>query len=133
MGRIENTKALQEEAVVIIMIRRFVRPDRVDGFIEAYRKQAPITNPAFKGETLARATERSGLPESLRKLVADDTGGVTVINIARWESWDAFASQFAQELAREAAGDFDAAIETAPSQRILLDVLEANHGASEGG
>ena len=117
--------------MVIIIIRHFVRPDRVDSFIEAYQKQAPIDNPAFKGETLARATERSGLPESLRKLVADDTGGVTVINIARWESWDTFALQFADELAREAEGAFNAEIETAPSQRILLDVLEANHGASE--
>lgn len=116
--------------MVIIIIRRFVRPDRVEAFIEAYQKQAPIDNPAFKGETLARATERSGLPASLRKLVADDTGGVTVINIARWDSWTAFAEQFANELAREAEGAFDDDIETAPSQRLLLDVLEANPGGS---
>ncbi len=112
--------------MVIIVIRRFVRPDRIDGFIEAYKKQAPVENPAFKGETLARASERSSLPESLRRLVADDSDGVTVINIAKWESWSAFAAEFAEELAREKTGAFDPAIETAPSQRILLDILEDN-------
>jgi hypothetical protein len=116
--------------MVIIVIRRFVRPDRVDAFIEAYQKQAPIHNPAFQGETLARATSPSDLPESLRKLVADDTDGVTVINIARWDSWSAFAAQFADELAGEAAGAFNAEIETAPSQRLLLDVLESHSGSS---
>jgi hypothetical protein len=110
--------------VVIIIIRRFVRPDRIDSFIEAYKKQAPVRNPAFKGETLARASERNSLPESLRRLVADDTEGVTVINIAKWESWSAFEAQFAEELTREKTGEFDPATETAPSQRILLDVLE---------
>jgi hypothetical protein len=65
--------------MVIIIIRRFVRPDRVDAFIENYRKQAPINNPAFKGETLARASERSSLTATLRRLVADDAEGVTVI------------------------------------------------------
>ena len=117
--------------MVIIVIRRFVRPDRVEEFIEAYQKQAPIENPAFKGETLARATSRGDLPDSLRKLVADETGGVTVINIARWESWSAFASQFADEIAGEAVGAFNAEIETAPSQRLLLDVLESHLGSSE--
>ncbi len=110
--------------MVIIIIRRFVRPDKIDGFIEAYKKQAPVNNPAFKGETLARASERSRLPESLRRLVADDTDGITVINIAKWESWSAFEAQFAEEIAREKTGAFDPALETAPSQRMLLDVLE---------
>lgn len=117
--------------MVIILIRRFVRADRVNAFVEAYQKQAPVDNPAFKGETLARATERSSLPASLRGLVADDTSGVTVINIAKWESWSAFASQFADELAREEAGAFDAEIETAPSQRILLDVVEDHPDSSQ--
>lgn len=110
--------------MVIVIIRRFVRPDRIDSFIDAYKKQAPVRNPAFKGETLARASERRSLPESLRRLVADDTDGVTVINIAKWDSWSAFEAQFAEELAREKTGAFDPAIETAPSERMLLDVLE---------
>jgi|SRR6185312_9761789 len=117
--------------MVIIIIRRFVRADRVNAFIEAYQKQAPVENPAFKGETLARATEQRNLPASLRGLVADDSSGVTVINIAKWDSWSAFASQFADELAREAVGAFDAAIEVAPSQRILLDVVEDHPDGSE--
>jgi hypothetical protein len=119
--------------MVIIIIRRFVRPDRVDAFIENYRKRAPINNPAFKGETLARASERSSLPASLRRLVADDAEGVTVINIAKWDSWSAFESQFADELAREAVGAFDREIETAPSQRLLLDALDDHPEAPSGG
>jgi hypothetical protein len=119
--------------MVIIVIRRFVRPDRIEAFIEAYQKQAPVENPAFKGETLARATNRDHLPENLRRLVADDTGGVTVINVARWESWAAFASHFADELAGEAVGAFNAEIETAPSQRLLLDVLESHSGSEQRG
>jgi hypothetical protein len=110
--------------VFIIIIRRFIRADRVNAFIEAYQSQAPIDNPSFKGETLARASDRASLPESLGRLVADEGGGVTFVNIAKWESWAAFATQFADALAREAVGSFDPDIETAPSQRVLLDVLE---------
>jgi hypothetical protein len=110
--------------MVIVVIRRFVRPDRVGEFIAAYQKQAPINNPAFRGETLARGSDRRRLPPALRRLVVDETAGVTFINIAKWESWRAFEAQFADQLAREEVGAFDREIETAPSQRILLDVLE---------
>lgn len=64
--------------MVIIVIRRFVRPDRVDEFIAAYQKQSPINDPAFRGETLARGSERNSLPPALRRLVADETAGVNI-------------------------------------------------------
>lgn len=110
--------------MVIIIIRHFVRPHKVDAFLEAYRKQTPINDPAFRGETLARASDRSSLPASLRRLVSDESGGITVINIAKWDSWSAFATHFAEEIAKEDIGAFDREIKTAPSQRILLDVVE---------
>lgn len=114
--------------MVIIIIRHFVRSDRVEAFLERYRQQAPIDNPAFRGETLARGSDMNSLPESMRKLASHKPGEVTVLNIAQWDSWDAFATHFEKEIAKEEAGVFDPKVETRAGDRILLDVIEEHSG-----
>lgn len=114
--------------MVIIIIRRFVRPDRIEIFLEKYRQQAPIDNPAFRGEILARVSDISSLPEAMRKLASREAGEVTVLNIATWDSWDAFAEHFEKEIAKADAGVFDPNVETRASDRILLDVIEEHGG-----
>jgi|ERR1700722_4439312 hypothetical protein len=110
--------------MVIILIRRFVRIDRIEQFFDTYRKQTPINNVAFRGETLTKASEDAQLPPGLRGFALREPGSVTVLNIAKWDSWEAFAEQFADELKKEAEHGFDPEIETAHRQRIVLDVFE---------
>ena len=55
--------------MVIIMIRRFVRADREEKFLETYRAQKPTTNPAFKGETLTKVN--ADVPLGLRGVGAE--------------------------------------------------------------
>src|SRR6266446_4061347 len=52
--------------MVIILIRRFVKPDKETEFLENYRAQQPLNNPAFIGETLTRLVDSSSLPGGLR-------------------------------------------------------------------
>jgi hypothetical protein len=105
--------------MVIILIRRFVRPDRVDKFLETYHAQKPSENPAFKGETLTRIVEDTALPAGLRSFVLGEPACVTYLNVAKWESWEPFAKQFAEQID---SGSFDAEIETAPRQRAVLEI-----------
>jgi len=105
--------------MIVVLIRRFVRPDKEKEFLASYRAQKPTDNPAFKGETLTRVCDDSKLPPGLRSLVLNGPACVTYINIAKWDSWDAFAKQFDVN----AVGS-DPDIETAARQRMVLDVIE---------
>ena len=116
--------------MVIILIRRFVRADRVEHFLDTYRRQTPINNPAFGGETLTRASADTRLPPGLRGFSLSAPGSVTILNIAKWDSWEAFAEEFAAQLQEETEHGFDAEIETAPRQRIVLEVIE-DHPSAE--
>ena len=55
------------------------------------------------------------VPPGLRGMVLNGPGRVTNLNIAKWDSWEAYATQFPLES--------DPDIETAPRQRALLDVI----------
>lgn len=105
--------------MVIVMIRRFVRSDKELEFLEKYRADAPSQNPAFRGETLTKVCDEASLPAGLRGLALNGPGCVTYLNVARWDSWGAFAEQF------DVSGvGFDPDTETAARQRIVLDVVE---------
>jgi hypothetical protein len=111
--------------MVVILIRRFVRTDKEDEFLTNYLAQKPLENPEFLGETLTRVSDATGMPAGLRSFALNGSSCVTNLNIAQWQSWEAFAAHFAQQLT---TGDFDPEIETAPRQRAVLDVIpsEAN-------
>jgi hypothetical protein len=47
------------------------------------------------------------------------------LNVAKWDSWEAFAQQFAAQLA---SGSFNPEIETAPRQRAVLEVISDTAG-----
>lgn len=109
----------------VIMIRRFVRPDREQEFLASYRAQKPTGNPAFKGETLTKVSESPELPAGLRGLALNGPSCITYLNIAHWDSWEAFADQF------DVSGmGFDPETETAPRQRLALDVMIENGSAT---
>jgi hypothetical protein len=104
--------------MVIILIRRFVRPDREPEFLATYRAQTPFKKPACKGEKLTRIGDAAAIPPGLRGIALSGPGCVTYLNIAKWDSWVSFAKQF------PLADTFDPKIETAPRQRAVLDVIE---------
>lgn len=103
--------------MVIILIRRFIRPNKVPEFLEKYRAQQPLNNPAFLGETLTRVVDNAVLPKALRTFPLSGPSCVTYLNVANWQSWEAFVKQFADQL----DSSFDPEIETAPRQRAVLD------------
>jgi hypothetical protein len=104
--------------MVILLIRRFVRADKEKEFLATYDAQKPTGNPAFKGETLTRVSDAADLPAGLRGLALNGPTCITYLNIATWDSWEAFAQQF-----DVSGSSFDADTETAPRQRIVLDVV----------
>jgi hypothetical protein len=107
--------------MVIILIRRFVKLDKEAEFLESYRAQQPLSNPAFKGETLTRLVDGSSLPAGLPSFALGEPSSVTYLNVARWQSWEAFAEHFADQLA---SGSFNPEIETVPRQRAVVEVIE---------
>jgi hypothetical protein len=107
--------------MVIILIRRFVKPDKETEFLENYRAQQPLNNPAFIGETLTRLVDSSSLPGGLRSFALGEPSSVTYLNVARWQSWEAFAAQFAEQVSSSIG--FDPEIETAPRQRAVLEAI----------
>lgn len=104
--------------MVIILIRRFLRPDKEEEFLAAYRARKPIDNPKFRGETLTRVGSAPDIPPGLRSLALNGPACVTYLNVSKWESWEAFAQQF-----DITGAGFDPDMETAPRQRMVLDVM----------
>ena len=112
--------------MVIVLIRRFIRPDKEKEFLTAYHTRQPIEVPAFKGETLTRVSSAPETPAGLRGLALSGLACVTFLNISRWESWEAFAHQF------DVTGTgFDPDIETTARQRVVLEVMFETSSAPE--
>jgi hypothetical protein len=100
----------------IVLIRRFVRLDREDRFLARFREQEPSKNPSFKCETLTKVSDDADLPPRLRSLALNGPACATYLNIARWDSREAFLQEF--------QSDFDPELETAPRQRMLLEIVQ---------
>jgi hypothetical protein len=54
----------------------------------------------------------------MRGLALNGSACVTYINIAKWDSWEAFSKEF-----DTSKPGFNPDIETAPRQRAILDVI----------
>ncbi|MDB5583748.1 MAG: hypothetical protein JWR80_8924 [Bradyrhizobium sp.] len=102
----------------IIMIRRFVRPDREAEFLAAYDADKS-TNPDFQGETLTRLSGDEAIPDVMATLFKPVPDCVTYVNIARWTNWRSFVGQCEMP-----PDSFNAEIEVAPRQRAVLEVVE---------
>lgn len=112
--------------MVVILVRRFARPDREAEFLRVFQRQIPIENPDFLGETLTRVSDGSELPPDVPRLMNPEPGAVNYVNVARWRSWEAFARQFAVQLA--APGGFDPAIETQRAEIVVLSEVGFGSG-----
>lgn len=107
--------------MVIVLIRRFVRPDREDKFLATYRAQTPLNNSDFLGETLTKVLDDISLPAPLRSFAVGHPSCVTYINVAKWKSWESFAQHFADQISKP--GGFDPEIEIAPRERAVLGTI----------
>jgi hypothetical protein len=77
--------------MVIILIRRCVRPGREAEFLASYHAQKPpVSNPDFIDETLTKIADPATLPEPMRSLPIGCEDCITYLNIARWTSSAAF-------------------------------------------
>jgi hypothetical protein len=112
-----------EPAMVIILIRRFIRFDREQEFLQSYRRQAPNDDPAFHGETLTKVNDGPHVPGDMKSLSLRSPNCLTYLNVARWDSWNACREHFAK-----AGVGFDPHIETAPAEQSVLDVIERSAG-----
>ena len=102
----------------IIAIRRFVRPDREQEFLAAYRDDR-TRHPDFCGETLTKLSGDEAIPPAMATLFTARPGCLTYVNIARWANWNSFVDQ-----CEMSPNSFDTEIEVAPRERVVLEVVE---------
>ena len=103
----------------IVLIRRFIKPERVDDFIRWVRAQAAVTAPGFLGKTLTRVTAGDELPPGLNGFqIAGNPGCVTFVMVERWAS----VEQFRAYVPKASTSDQDE-FEAWPRQRVVLPVV----------
>lgn len=102
---------------VIVLIRRVAKKDHVDAFLAAYERESPRGKPGFITEYLSRV-EGIDMP-GLRELglLHPSTDGVAFLNVAFWESEEAFVRAFDPK-----PGAFDAATECEPRKRAIVRI-----------
>jgi hypothetical protein len=67
--------------MVIVLVRRCARPDKIDEFLASYRQQKPTDNPDFLGEDLTRVDASAVLPEALRNF---PLSGENCVTLSMW-------------------------------------------------
>lgn len=102
---------------VVVLIRRVAKRDHVDAFLAVYEKERPRGKPGFITEYLTRV-EGTNLP-GLRELglLHPSTDGVAFLNVAFWESEEAFIQAF-----NPSPGFFDPETECEPRKRAILRI-----------
>jgi|GEM_PF-5410502 len=102
---------------VIVLIRRVVKKDYVEEFLAAYEQERPRGKPGFITEYLTRVegVDMPGLREL--GLLHPSTDGVAFLNVAFWESEDAFIDAFNPQ-----PGAFNSATECEPRKRAIVRI-----------
>lgn len=99
--------------MVIVLIRRSVRPEKEAAFLAAYNREKP-NHPDFLSETLTKVSSSSELPESMRSLPIGGQG-ITYVNVAFWKSAKSFEDHFTPKTMH------DPEIECGDRVRIVLE------------
>ena len=103
----------------IVLIRRFIRPEREQDFLAWTRAQPPMDKQGFVAKTLTRLDELADLPPGLNSFhVAGNPGSVTYIMVERWQSVEDFRAY----VPKAGTSDQDE-FEAAPRQRVILSVV----------
>lgn len=103
----------------MVLIRRFIKPDREQDFLAWHRSQPPLQREGFMGKTLTRLDDASDLPPGLNTFhVAGNPGCVTYIMVERWQSVEAFRAY----VPKAGPSDQDE-FEAVPRQRVVMSVV----------
>lgn len=102
---------------VIVLIRRVAKKEHVAAFLAAYEKERPRGKPGFITEYLTRV-EGADLP-GLRELglLHPSTDGVAFLNVAFWETQEAFIAAFNPQ-----PGFFEPETECEPRRRAIVHI-----------
>jgi heme-degrading monooxygenase HmoA len=110
--------------MIVVLIRRFVRRDREKEFLARFQTEKPLNDNHFKGEILLRVNDDPTLPEALRSWKVGEPNCITYINVAKWDSWEAFAKHFRVDPAQNPSSNYDRQIETAARQASVLAAVD---------
>ncbi|PPJ46733.1 hypothetical protein C0075_13915 [Rhizobium sp. KAs_5_22] len=103
---------------VIILIRRVVRPERLEEFKTKYVAERP-DHPGFIAEYLTQVNFSEELPPGLRSLALVAGNGVTFVNVAFWKSAQDFDNHFSPKPFH------DPELELEDRVRVVLDIADA--------
>jgi hypothetical protein len=98
----------------IILIRRCVKIDKEDQFLEQYIREKP-KHPDFVEETLTKIGDGTKLPVYMKNFDVGSADCITYINVAVWKNVQSFIDTFPFTQA------FDAEFETEERVRVVLD------------
>lgn len=102
----------------IVLIRKFIKPLRVDDFVRFTHAQPTPTAAGFLGKTLTRVADGGALPPGLNGFqLAGNPGCETFVMVERWASIEAFRAY----VPKASTADQDE-YEAWPRQRVILRV-----------
>ena len=102
----------------VVLIRRFVKPERADDYVAHAARQPPVTAPGFIAKTLTRVEPALDVPPGLNSFhVAGNAACVTFVMVEHWASVDAFKAY----VPKASTADQDE-FELLPRQRVVLPV-----------
>ncbi|VTU45603.1 hypothetical protein SRS16P2_00232 (plasmid) [Variovorax sp. SRS16] len=102
----------------IVLIRRFIKPERAQEFAAWVARQPAVTAPGFISKVLTTLDPSLGLPPGLNSFhIAGNADCATFVMIERWTSVDAFKAY----VPKASTSDQDE-FELLPRQRTILSV-----------
>lgn len=102
----------------IVLIRKFIKPERAEEFVEWTHNRPAVTAAGFISKTLTRVASGAGLPPGLNGFqLAGNPGCVTFVMVERWASLDEFRAY----VPNASTADQDE-FEAWPRQRVILPV-----------
>lgn len=102
----------------VVLIRRFVKPERADEYAAHAARLPAVTAPGFISKTLTRLDPGLDLPPGLNSFhVAGNGGCVTFVMVEHWASVEDFKAY----VPRAGTADQDE-FELLPRQRVVLPV-----------
>jgi quinol monooxygenase YgiN len=103
----------------IVLIRRFIKPERAEEFSAFVARQPAVTAPGFLGKTLTTLDPSLGLPPGLNSFhIAGNPDCATFVMVERWASVDAFKAY----VPKASTADQDE-FEALPRQRVILSAV----------
>lgn len=103
----------------VVLIRRFIRPQRADDYVARVASLPPVTAPGFLGKTLTRVDPTPDLPPGLNSFhLAGNPDCVTFVMVERWASVEHFKAY----VPNASSADQDE-FELLPRQRAVLSVV----------